>query len=157
MSHSSEVDIELQVGNGLHVFEESQAPQRTGENAGQQEPIKRDPRNDCKNNPIFAPWKYVGYRILSRWLASDDAFFMVRRFGALNARVALSMQDEIVQLEEQLDTIDRALSRPDVDKSINNGSFRHDVSKERVKLVKETIPEALTKYSQSYTHIFSRG
>lgn len=58
-----------------------------------------DPENDRRNNPVEAPWKFAGYRILSRWLASDNAFLVVRRLGTLNARVALSMQDGIVQLE----------------------------------------------------------
>jgi len=46
-------------------------------------------------------------------MASDSAFLVIRRFGALNARIALSMQDEIVQLEEQLYDIDEALSDRD--------------------------------------------
>src|SRR5262245_28352186 len=53
------------------------------------------------------PWKYIGYKVFSRWIASDPAFFVVRRFATLNARVALSLQDEIVQLEEKLDYMDK--------------------------------------------------
>jgi len=46
------------------------------------------------------PWKYIGCKVFSRWVASDSSFFILYRFGALNTRVALSLQDEIVQLEE---------------------------------------------------------
>ena len=99
----------------------------------------------------MAPWKYAGYRIFSKWLASDGAFLMVRRFGALNARIALSMQDEIVQLEEELDDIDEALSKKEIDREMNNGSFRNDPWKDRDDLVKRRIPEALIKYSK-FTH-----
>jgi hypothetical protein len=81
-------------------------------------------------------------------LASDGAFLMVRRFGALNARIALSMQDEIVQLEEKLDFIDETLTKKEIDSTINNGSFRKDQIKEREELVKKRIPEALTRYSK---------
>lgn len=73
---------------------------------------------------------------------------MVRRFGALNARGALSMQYEIVQLEEQLDVIEEALSRQDIDTLIQNGSFRRDPVKDRDELVKSILPEKLTKYSK---------
>jgi len=45
-------------------------------------------------------------------MASDSAFMVVRRFGALNTRIALSLQDEIVQLEQELDDIDKALCDP---------------------------------------------
>jgi hypothetical protein len=48
------------------------------------------------------PWKYIGHKVFSRWIASDQTFFVMRRFGALNARVALSLQDEIVELEANL-------------------------------------------------------
>lgn len=73
---------------------------------------------------------------------------MVRRFGALSARVALSMQDEIVQLEEQLDLIDETLSGPEMERAVNNGSFRNDPWEDRKTLVTKTIPDALTKYSK---------
>src|SRR5271156_5725305 len=110
-----------------------------------------DPQNDTRNTPAMAPWKYAGYRIFSKWLASDGAFLMVRRFGALNARIALSMQDEIVQLEEELDDIDETLSKKEIPREINNGSFRHDPWQDRDELIKRRIPEALTKYSE-FTH-----
>ena len=52
------------------------------------------------------PWKYLGYRAFCEWSASDNELFVLRRFTALNTRVILKMQDEIVQLEEELAEID---------------------------------------------------
>jgi hypothetical protein len=95
------------------------------------------------------PWKYVGYKVFSRWMASDRAFFIVRRFGALNARVALSLQDEIAELEEKLDFMDREYSSPDRP-DLNNGSLRDDPFVEegdRRQLVREILPQKLAKYS----------
>jgi len=95
------------------------------------------------------PWKYVGYKVFSRWMASDQTFFIMRRFGALNARVALSLQDEIVELEEQLDFMDKEYSSPDV-ADVNNGSFRDDPfigPGDRLDLVRNILPEKLAKYS----------
>ena len=69
-----------------------------------------DPENDTRNTPENAPWKYVGYPLFSRWLARDSALLIVRRFGTLNSRIALSMQDDIVVLEKELDGIERILS-----------------------------------------------
>lgn len=80
-------------------------------------------------------------------MASDDAFLIVRRFGNLNARIALSLQDDIVLLEQQLDNLEKGLSRPTVSKDIDNSSFRKDVFKERRKIIKEDLPKKLMEYS----------
>jgi hypothetical protein len=93
------------------------------------------------------PWKFKGYRVFSKWMASDQAFFVVRRFGALNCRVILSMQDELVQLEEELETQDQLSMRKPAP-NIHNGSFRLDNSNERRKLITETIPQKLKEYSK---------
>ena len=52
------------------------------------------------------PWKYVGYKAFSEWAASDNDFFVLRRFGALNTRVILKLQDEISELEEELEKLE---------------------------------------------------
>jgi hypothetical protein len=91
--------------------------------------------------------KYVGYRVLSKWIASDSAFFALRRFGTLNARVALSMQDEIVRLEEELEDMDKTYS--EISGPVDNGSFRDDPFDDRRTMVESTLPEKLTRYSMS--------
>lgn len=50
-------------------------------------------------------WKYEGYGSLSQWMASDDDFFIIRRFGTVNARVILWMQQEISQKESMLEKL----------------------------------------------------
>jgi hypothetical protein len=50
-------------------------------------------------------WKFEGYREFSKWMASDDDFFIIRRFQSLNANVILYMQDRISQIESQLKSI----------------------------------------------------
>jgi hypothetical protein len=97
------------------------------------------------------PWKYVGYKVFSRWIASDPSFFVLRRFGTLNARVALSLQDEIAELETKLDFMDKRYSSRDVD-DLHNGSFRDESflrEGDRQTLITEVLPQKLTTYSKS--------
>ncbi|EXJ60198.1 hypothetical protein A1O7_04350 [Cladophialophora yegresii CBS 114405] len=68
------------------------------------------------------PWKYIGYKIFSQWLASDADFFVVRRFENLSARVILSLQWEISVLERQLEELDDVFSARDAP-DVNNGSL----------------------------------
>lgn len=96
------------------------------------------------------PWKYIGYKVFSRWVASDPSFFLLRRFGTLNARVALSLQDEIAQLEEELDYMDKTYSHRDTPDA-HNGTFREDPfdgPDDRQELVRIVLPEKLRKYSK---------
>jgi hypothetical protein len=99
------------------------------------------------------PWKYIGYKIFSRWVASDPSFFVLRRFGTLNARVALSLQDEIAQLEEKLDYMDKLYSDRDTPDA-HNGTFRDEPfaadEDDRNDLVRKILPEKLAKYSTCY-------
>jgi hypothetical protein len=94
-----------------------------------------------------APWKYSGYRVFSKWLASDQSFLITRRFGALQARVLLSLQDEIVKLEEELDSMDKAYSRKAVPDVVDNGSFRNDPWNERQETITK-LGEKLRSYSK---------
>ncbi|ORY00305.1 hypothetical protein BCR34DRAFT_575896 [Clohesyomyces aquaticus] len=80
------------------------------------------------------PWKYLGYRAFSNFLSSDDDFLIFRRFGPLNTRVLLFLQDEIVQLENQLEDLDSDHSRKEA-VDIHNGSFRQEAVPERVELL----------------------
>lgn len=95
------------------------------------------------------PWKYVGYKVFSRWVASDPSFFVLRRFGTLNVRVALSLQDEIAQLEEKLDYMDKKYSERDT-VDTHNGTFRDEPftgDDDRQALVRDVLPEKLSRYS----------
>ena len=85
--------------------------------------------------------------MFSRWVASDQAFFVVRRFGALNTRVLLALQDEITEMDQHLNAWDKMYSRKAKPEDTNNGSFRFDPCPERRKLVLEILPEKLSRYS----------
>jgi len=92
------------------------------------------------------PWKYTGYQSLSNFLSSDKDFFILRRFGALTARVLLKLQDCLVQLEERLDAIEQELRRKDAPDA-HNGSFRQEAHEERRRVVDEA-QRVLGEYSK---------
>lgn len=90
-------------------------------------------------------WKYVGYRGFCKFLASDDDFLILRRFGNLSIRVLLALQDELVDLEGQLETIENTLARFDAPDA-HNGSFRQETVECRHELIRE-IDRKLRSYS----------
>lgn len=94
------------------------------------------------------PWKYIGYRVFSKWMASDQAFCIVRRFGDLNMRVMLALQDEIVELEDKLRVLDQRESRNWMPDGVENGSFRNDTCGERKILVTGDLLTKLDRYSK---------
>ena len=97
------------------------------------------------------PWKYIGYRRFSEIAASDDDFLVLRQFNVLSARVLLTMQDKLAQLEESLAAIDTRCSQRD-GPDVNNGSLREDTEADRVKLLGD-IKSALLEYSISNLRI----
>jgi hypothetical protein len=107
-------------------------------------------RKEVEQKEKAQPWKYIGYKVFSRWMASDQSFFIMRRFGTLSARIALSLQDEIVQLEEKLNFMDKEYSSMELLDDVNNGSFRDDpfgnIKDDRGELVREILPGKLANY-----------
>ena len=100
------------------------------------------------------PLQYIGYRAFSQWVATDQSFFVVRKFGALGARVALSLQDEVTQLEARLNDLDRLASWKDEKAGssptfVNNGTFRDDPMTDRSRLIKHEISDTLSRYCMS--------
>ena len=91
------------------------------------------------------PWKYIGYKVFSRWISSDQDLFVFRRFDTLNARIILGLQWELTVLENKLHTLDEELSKSDTP-DIDNGSFEID-HPQRGELIKE-IQYKLRNYSQ---------
>ncbi|KAL8658703.1 MAG: hypothetical protein Q9226_000817 [Calogaya cf. arnoldii] len=69
------------------------------------------------------------------WMASDDDFFVIRRFEKLGARAALLMQNRIVQLEEQVRAEDVNCTKNGGD----NGSFREDRQTRRQEVMDELV------------------
>jgi hypothetical protein len=71
-------------------------------------------------------WKYEGYDALSKWMASENDFFLFRRFESLNAETILYLQYRITQLEERLKTIHNNIKDSDVRENRLNSSFSWD-------------------------------
>jgi hypothetical protein len=95
------------------------------------------------------PWKEVGYRGFSAFLASDNDFLIFRRFGSVNARLLLYLQDEIAVLEKDLEELED-LHAQDSAVDIHNGSFRQDVLPARTRLL-ESLNVKVRQYSKSPT------
>ncbi|KAL2842798.1 hypothetical protein BJX68DRAFT_270430 [Aspergillus pseudodeflectus] len=93
--------------------------------------------------------KDIGYAGYVELIASADNFWIFRRFDRLNARVMLSMQDEIVDLEQNLDAVDKTAAAEAGD-DVNNGTFRNDTNARRRSLV-HTAREKLGNY---YRHVY---
>jgi hypothetical protein len=92
------------------------------------------------------PWKYLGYEEYSSFIASDDDFFVVRRFSTLTARVILALQDQLSELEEELAILENSLKRRD-SPAVHNGSFREETRVERIDLLLR-INQKLREYSE---------
>tara|TARA_R110002060_G_scaffold33632_2_gene44410 strand:+ start:1125 stop:1754 length:630 start_codon:yes stop_codon:yes gene_type:complete len=90
------------------------------------------------------PWKYIGYRGYVDFIASENDFYIMRRFAALNVRAALALQDEVVVLEDRLEKLEKEYCRRDAENE-HNGSLRKDREERRELMLQ--IVEALTKYS----------
>ena len=90
------------------------------------------------------PWKYIGTKGYSEFLASEGDLLVFRRFGALNARILLALQDEISKLEEDLDEMDTFYGDKDGE-DYNNGTFRDDMP-DRADLLNH-LREKLYEYS----------
>ena len=55
------------------------------------------------------PWKFIGYRAFCKFVASDDDFFVLRRFSVLTSRVLLSLQDELSELQSKPEAVEEDL------------------------------------------------
>ena len=94
------------------------------------------------------PWKYTGYQSFSAFVASDNDFFILRRFGNLSARVLLRLQDQLSCLEAELELVEKRVREKDAP-DIHNGSFRQETQEERQALVCRA-QILLREYSQSW-------
>ena len=92
------------------------------------------------------PWKYLGYQSFSKFVASDNDFFILRRFGALSAQVILALQDELSCLERDLEDIEKRQREKDAP-DVHNGSFREETQLDRRKLLLDARP-LLREYSR---------
>ncbi|KAL8929513.1 MAG: hypothetical protein Q9208_001182 [Pyrenodesmia sp. 3 TL-2023] len=79
------------------------------------------------------------------WMASDDDFFMIRKFEGIGARVVLLMQNRIVQLEQELHVEDRNCAL----QGGNNGTFDWDHQKRRIEIMDE-LAQRLERYPERF-------
>ncbi|KAJ9605874.1 hypothetical protein H2200_009723 [Cladophialophora chaetospira] len=119
-------------------------------------------------------FKFHGYPAFARWMGTSEDFFLLRRFSDLNARVLLSMQDEIMFLEERLQAIDKRhmdalfdkttqgkLRQSILDRTVpvdrtaqeqmkqsRNDTLRHDPDPERKQILKK-LRTLLKEYNES--------
>jgi hypothetical protein len=96
---------------------------------------------------LTIPRKYTGYRGFASFVASDTDFFVLRRFDKLNARVLLTLQDQLATLEERLEELDNkysARNAPDID----NGTCRGD-QPDRTELI-DQISVKVREYSTDF-------
>jgi mannose-6-phosphate isomerase class I len=91
------------------------------------------------------PWKYIGYKGYAEVIASEEDFFILRRFKATSVRVALSLQDQVAVLEEKLAALDEKYSQREYE-DLHNGTFRQD-EKERTDAI-EKLRQKLVQYSE---------
>ena len=91
---------------------------------------------------IAKPWRYIGYKGFSEWLASDNDFFIIRRFDSLAARVILNLQWELTKLEADLAELDNERSHQVV-KDLNNGCIEldDDVRQDLIKMIRVKLQE----------------
>jgi hypothetical protein len=94
---------------------------------------------------VQKPWKFVGYRAFCKFVASDDDFFVLRRFSVLTSRVLLYLQDELSELESELEAIEEDLMAKSAEDR-HNGRFRGDLKKRRD--VVDKIDKKLRAYNE---------
>ncbi|TKA72458.1 hypothetical protein B0A55_06891 [Friedmanniomyces simplex] len=97
-----------------------------------------DQLSDLEKDVDYA-WQYHGYPALSKWMASANDFFILRRFSPLQARCLLYLQNEIAAIHRGLDDWDQyAQKRPKG--TGQSGSFSNDPFTKRTTLLKQAIP-----------------
>ena len=94
------------------------------------------------------PWRYIGYRGFSNYIASDNDFSVFRRFTVTSTRVLLYMQDNITALEEDLSKLDNECMQRQ-DPEMDSGTFRHEPCVQRAETI-HALAKALLEYSRSY-------
>jgi hypothetical protein len=116
------------------------------EEHAQELPAPRDPTLEEKKSRA---WQYAGYKDYCDFLACSRSFFLIRQFRTANTRVLLALQDDIAQLSEDLDSLDRERSlKKGNDEEIHNGTLRQEASKTRVQTI-WMLQEKLQKYCRT--------
>lgn len=82
-------------------------------------------------------------------MASDDDFFVIRRFESLNANTILWMQHHIARLEQELAGIHRSIEESKPSQNLMNNSFTWDAKymQRRTQILRE-LSQQLLHYSK---------
>jgi hypothetical protein len=97
------------------------------------------------------PWKHQGYYAFSKWMASEDDFFVFRRFESLNANTILYLQHRISGLENKLHEIHRTVEESTEEKWRNSSlSWDANHRPERLQIMDE-LSCLLLHYSKHNT------
>lgn len=108
---------------------------------------KKHGQNSAQNGSPSKPGKDLGYRDLSALLASDNDFMIFRRFGSINVRLLLRLQDSISVLKDKLERIECQLIESDAT-GVHNGTFREESCSQRTEILDELNTKA-REYSKS--------
>lgn len=108
--------------------------------------------DDVKKNHAY---KYIGYPEYCRFMSSDNDFFLIRRFGELNARVLLRQQFEITRLETELHGLDRKCAH-DPDDDERNHSFAWDEDSPKYGHARLVILDQLKPLLRDYSKCLRR-
>jgi hypothetical protein len=96
-------------------------------------------------------WQYHGYPALSKWMASSNDFFLLRRFSPLQVRCLLYLQNQIAVKSKQLDEWDTFAMCQEPEKG-NSGWIDEDPEtlpgNPRPRILREILP-LLKDYSKS--------
>lgn len=87
-------------------------------------------------------------------MASSNDYCVIRRFNTLNGRVVLSLQDDIVQLEDELNELD-SFCATGPEETERSSSLRHDRTPRRKEIVKalRLMLKEYNEYVASYSEI----
>jgi hypothetical protein len=89
----------------------------------------------------------TGYPNLAAFLDSDESFMIYRRFGYIASRLLLEKQDEMRQLEEELDMLDRHDETNHPDRIQTRDLIDEDANPRRTLL--KTIEEKFCEYGKN--------
>jgi hypothetical protein len=121
--------------------------------------VDRDVEKGCismsreeKNN---IAWQYHGYPALTKWMASSNDFFLLRRFSPLQVRCLLHLQNQIAQKGKELDAWDTFAMCQEPEKG-NSGWIDDDPEalpgNPRPRILREVLP-LLKDYSESFKNL----
>ncbi|KAI6863355.1 hypothetical protein KC323_g5086 [Hortaea werneckii] len=89
----------------------------------------------------FYNWQYQGYPSLTKWMASSNDFFLLRRFSPLQVRCLLYLQNEIAKRKQLIESWDDYAQRQSYGTQKGCcGSLSDDPYPQRLALIQQALP-----------------